>query len=40
MQLPEAATAEAAIGFARNFLGQGLDGMKLFTGSYMGTGLS
>jgi imidazolonepropionase-like amidohydrolase len=36
MQLPEAGTAEAAIGFARNFLGQGLDGMKLFTGSYMG----
>jgi imidazolonepropionase-like amidohydrolase len=36
MQLPEAATAEAAVGFARNFLGQGLDGMKLFTGSYMG----
>jgi imidazolonepropionase-like amidohydrolase len=36
MQLPEAATAEAAIGFARSFLGQGLDGMKLFTGSYMG----
>jgi imidazolonepropionase-like amidohydrolase len=36
MQLPEAATAEAAIGFARDFLGQGLDGMKLFTGSYMG----
>jgi imidazolonepropionase-like amidohydrolase len=36
MQLPEAATAEAAIGFARNFLGLGLDGMKLFTGSYMG----
>ena len=36
MQLPEAATAEAAVGFARDFLGRGLDGMKLFTGSYMG----
>jgi hypothetical protein len=36
MQLPEAATAEAAIGFARTFLALGLDGMKLFTGSYMG----
>ena len=36
MQLPEAATAKAAIGLARNFLGQGVDGMKLFTGSYMG----
>jgi len=36
MQLPEAATADAAIGIARNFLAQGLDGMKLFTGSYMG----
>ena len=35
-QLPEAATADAAIGIARNFLAQGLDGMKLFTGSYMG----
>ncbi len=36
MQLAEAATAEAAIGFARTFLALGLDGMKLFTGSYMG----
>src|SRR5262245_17121852 len=36
MQLPEAATADAAIGIARNFLAQGLDGMKVFTGSYMG----
>ncbi len=36
MQLPEAATTEAAIGFARTFLALGLDGMKLFTGSYMG----
>jgi imidazolonepropionase-like amidohydrolase len=36
MQLPEAATAVAAIGIARNFLALGLDGMKLFTGSFMG----
>jgi len=36
MQLPEAATPDEAAGFARNFLGLGLDGMKLFTGSYMG----
>jgi imidazolonepropionase-like amidohydrolase len=36
MQLPEAAAPEEAAGFARNFLGLGLDGMKLFTGSYMG----
>jgi imidazolonepropionase-like amidohydrolase len=36
MQLPEAATADAAIGIARYFLAQGLDGIKLFTGSYMG----
>jgi imidazolonepropionase-like amidohydrolase len=36
MQLPEAATADEATGFARKFLGWGLDGMKLFTGSYVG----
>lgn len=36
MQLPEAATPDEAVGFARNFLALGLDGMKLFTGSYMG----
>src|SRR5215831_6859039 len=36
MRLPEAATPDEAAGFARNFLGLGLDGMKLFTGSYMG----
>jgi imidazolonepropionase-like amidohydrolase len=36
MQLPEAATADEATGLARQFLGRGLDGMKLFTGSYMG----
>jgi len=36
MQLPEAATSDEAAGMARDFLGRGLDGMKLFTGSYMG----
>jgi hypothetical protein len=36
MQLPEAATPDEAARFARNFLGLGLHGMKLFTGSYMG----
>jgi imidazolonepropionase-like amidohydrolase len=36
MQLPEAATPEEAAAFARTFLGWGLDGIKLFTGSYMG----
>jgi imidazolonepropionase-like amidohydrolase len=36
MQLPEAATPDEAAGFARKFLELGLDGMKLFTGSYMG----
>jgi len=36
MQLPEAATPDEAAGMARRFLGLGLDGMKLFTGSYMG----
>jgi imidazolonepropionase-like amidohydrolase len=36
MQLPEAATAEEAAQMARNDLGIGLDGMKLFTGAYMG----
>jgi len=36
MQLPEAATPHEAAGMARRFLGLGLDGMKLFTGSYMG----
>jgi imidazolonepropionase-like amidohydrolase len=36
MQLPQAATADEAAGFARDYLGWGLDGMKLFTGSYMG----
>jgi imidazolonepropionase-like amidohydrolase len=36
MQLPEAANPDEAAGIARNFLNRGLDGMKLFTGSYMG----
>jgi imidazolonepropionase-like amidohydrolase len=36
MQLPEAATPEAAVQMARRNLELGLDGMKLFTGSFMG----
>jgi imidazolonepropionase-like amidohydrolase len=36
MQLPEAATPDEAAQMARNDLGMGLDGMKLFTGAYMG----
>jgi imidazolonepropionase-like amidohydrolase len=36
MQLPEAATAEEAEQMARDDLNIGLDGMKLFTGAYMG----
>jgi imidazolonepropionase-like amidohydrolase len=36
MQLPEAATPEEAAQMARNDLQMGLDGMKLFTGAYMG----
>jgi imidazolonepropionase-like amidohydrolase len=36
MQLPEAATAEEAEKMTRTYLGMGLDGMKLFTGAYMG----
>jgi imidazolonepropionase-like amidohydrolase len=36
MQLPEAATPEEATQMARQDLGMGLDGMKLFTGAYMG----
>ncbi|HWX61150.1 amidohydrolase family protein [Bradyrhizobium sp.] len=35
-QLPEAATPEEAAEMARRDLGMGLDGMKLFTGAYMG----
>src|SRR5208282_2502126 len=36
MQLPEAATPEEAAQMARDDLKLGLDGMKLFTGAYMG----
>jgi imidazolonepropionase-like amidohydrolase len=36
MQLPEAATPDEAAQIARNELKLGLDGMKLFTGSFMG----
>jgi imidazolonepropionase-like amidohydrolase len=36
MQLPEAATPDEAAQMARNDLQMGLDGMKLFTGAYMG----
>ena len=35
-QLPEAATPERAAEMARNYMQIGLDGIKLFTGSYMG----
>jgi imidazolonepropionase-like amidohydrolase len=38
MQLPMASTAEAAAQWARTFNGFGLDGLKLFTGSFMGSG--
>ena len=36
LQLPEAATADEATQMARNYFGIGLDGIKLFTGVYMG----
>ncbi|MGD0847246.1 amidohydrolase family protein [Bradyrhizobium sp.] len=36
MQLPEAATPDQATQMARYYLGRGLDGIKLFTGAYMG----
>jgi imidazolonepropionase-like amidohydrolase len=36
MQLPEAATPDEAAQMARGYLGMGLDGVKLFTGAYMG----
>ncbi|WFU19812.1 amidohydrolase family protein [Bradyrhizobium sp. CB3481] len=36
VQLPEAATPEQAAEMARNYLRMGLDGIKLFTGSYKG----
>ena len=35
-QLPEAATPDEAAQMARAYMGMGLDGMKLFTGAYMG----
>jgi imidazolonepropionase-like amidohydrolase len=38
MQLPEAATPEQAAELARYYLQLGLDGIKLFTGSYKGEG--
>jgi imidazolonepropionase-like amidohydrolase len=36
LQLPEAATPDEATQMSRNYLGIGLDGIKLFTGVYMG----
>jgi imidazolonepropionase-like amidohydrolase len=36
LQLPEAATSEEAAQMARGYLRMGLDGLKLFTGVYMG----
>ena len=36
MQLPEAATPEEATQMSRDYLGMGLDGIKLFTGAFMG----
>jgi imidazolonepropionase-like amidohydrolase len=36
MKLPEAATPDEAAQMARGYLGMGLDGVKLFTGAYMG----
>ena len=36
MQLPEAATPDEATKFARTYVGLGLDGVKLFTGSFKG----
>jgi len=36
MKLPEAATPDEAGQMARAYMGMGLDGMKLFTGAYMG----
>jgi len=36
LQLPEAATPEEATQMSRNYFGIGLDGIKLFTGVYMG----
>jgi len=36
LQLPEAATADEASQMSRSYFGMGLDGIKLFTGVYMG----
>ena len=36
MQLPEAATPDQATQMARGYMRMGLDGIKLFTGAYMG----
>jgi imidazolonepropionase-like amidohydrolase len=36
VQLPEAATPDEAVKMSRSYLGMGLDGIKLFTGAYMG----
>jgi imidazolonepropionase-like amidohydrolase len=36
MQLPEAATPQQAADMAKQYLQMGLDGIKLFTGAYMG----
>jgi imidazolonepropionase-like amidohydrolase len=36
MQLPEAATPQEAQQMAERYMGQGLDGIKLFTGAFMG----
>ena len=38
MILPEAATPDEAAQLARTYMGFGLDGMKLFTGSFKGSG--
>jgi imidazolonepropionase-like amidohydrolase len=38
MKLPMASTPEEAIQWARTIMGFGLDGVKLFTGSFKGTG--
>jgi imidazolonepropionase-like amidohydrolase len=37
MKLPEAAVPDEAAQMARDYLGMGLDGMKLFTGAFMGS---
>ena len=36
LQLPEAATSDEATQMSRSYLDMGLDGIKLFTGAYMG----